>query len=129
MTGHFSNGSEPDLTSDATETTYLSSAAQVAGVSLDGVVTSAANGNAGITVTNGGFTANVSVVVELGVTMVALGLTPPIVTLRELGSTAQVAVRGRFSDNSQRDLTSDPATSYSVNPAIATVSASGLLQA
>jgi PKD repeat protein len=129
VTGHYSDNSERDLTGSATGTTYVSSAPQVATVSTEGIVTSSANGNAGITITNSGIVANVAVVVEIGVTMEALELTPPIITIRELASTAQVTVRGRFSDGSLRDLTPDAGTTYALDTAIATVSAGGLLQA
>ncbi len=129
VTGHYSDNSQNDLTPGPTGTTYESSAPQVASVNLDGLVTAVSNGSAAIAITNSGITTTVSVVVELGVTMEAIELTPPILTLRELASTAQVAVRGRFSDGSLRDLTADPATVYSLDSAIATVSPGGLVQA
>ncbi len=130
VTGRFSDGSERDLTAAATGTTYTMSAPAVATSGANGVVTSVGDGGANIVIANSGITATVPVVVEQGVALQAIELTPPIVTLRELGATAQVTLRGSFSDGSLRALTSDPGTIFSIDAAaIASVSASGLVTA
>ncbi len=130
VTGRFSDGSERDLTAGATGTTYSTSAPAVATADGNGVVTSVTDGAARITIANSGVTAAVPVVVEQGVALQALELTPPIVTLRELGSTAQATLRGSFSNGSLRDLTNDPGTTFLIDDAaVASVSASGLVTA
>lgn len=130
VTGRYSDGSERDLTGAATGTSYLSSALLVATAVGNGVVTAVGNGGADITISNNGVTGVVPVVVEQGVVLQSLELTPPIVTLRELGSAAPTTLRGSFSDGSLRDLTSDPGTSYSIDePTIASISINGLVTA
>ena len=85
VTGRYSDGSERDVTAAASGTIYTSSILSVATASADGVVTAVGNGNAAITIANGTITANVPVAVEQGVTLQALELAPPIVTLRGIG--------------------------------------------
>ena len=115
VTGHYSDGSERDLTAASTGTTYNSAAAAVATAGADGLVTAIGNGTTDVTVANGGFSEIVSVAVEEGVLLQALELSPPIVTLRALAATAPTTLRGSFSDGSLRDLTNDPGTTYTVD--------------
>src|SRR5688572_146750 len=89
VTGRFTDGSERNLTASTTGTTYAMSESGVVTVGDDGVVTSLANGIMTITVANSGVTASTAVVVERGVVLQSLELTPPVTTLRELGATAQ----------------------------------------
>ncbi len=96
----------------------------------DGTVTGVANGTATITARNSGLSDTTSVVVETGVTLEALELTPGSSTLRAAGATQALLLRGRFSDGSIRDLTASAgATFESSNPAIAAVAASGVVTA
>ena len=130
VTGRYSDGSERDATAAASGTIYTSSILSVAIASADGLVTAVGNGNAAIAIANGAITANVPVAVEQGVTLQALELAPPIVTLRGIGSTAATTLRGSFSDGSLRDLTSDPGTSFTIDDgAIASISGLGVVTA
>ena len=127
VTGLRSNGTSVDLTLAASGTTYESSNAFVARVAADGTVTGVANGAATITARNAGLSDTVSVVVEAGVSLDSLELTPGASTLRSPGSTQALTLRGRFSDGSVRDLTTAAGTTFeSSNAGIATVGASGI---
>ena len=129
VTGHYSDGSERNLTAASTGTTYSSAAAAVATAGAEGLVTAIGNGTTDITVANGGFSEIVSVLVEEG-SLQALELSPPIVTLRALAATAPTTLRGSFSDGSLRDLTNDPGTTYTIDDtAVATSSGVGVLTA
>ena len=112
VTGRRSDGSTIDLTPGAAGTTYESSHPFVARVSTDGVVTAVADGEATVTVRSGGFIAAVPVVVESGVTLDSLDLTPTVTTLRQSGATQALVLRGRFSDQTVRDLTSAPGARF-----------------
>ncbi len=130
VTGLRTNGATIDLTSPATGTTYETSNAFVARVAPDGTVTGVANGSATITARNGALSDTSAVVVEAGVTLEALELTPGTATLRSPGATQTLALRGRFSDGSFRDLTTAPGTTYeSSNAGVAGVSATGTVTA
>ena len=131
VTGHFSDGTTRDLTPGSAGTTYESSNRFVAKVSADGVVTSAGNGSTTIAVRHQGFSANVTVNVEVGVTLQALQMTPESVTLRSAGVAEQLSVNGAFSDDSIKDLTAAATgTVYeSSHPSVATVSPDGLVTA
>ena len=57
-------------------------------------------------------------------------VTAPVATLTQLGGSTQLTVTARYADGTARDVTSSSGTQYTIsNPAIATVSASGLVQA
>ena len=130
VTGHYSDGSERNLTAASTGTTYGGAAGAVATAGADGLVTAIGNGTTDITVANGGFSETVSVLVEEGVVLQALELSPPVVTLRELAATAPTTLRGSFSDGSFRDLTNDAGATYSIeDTAVATTSGIGVLTA
>ncbi len=130
VTGLRTSGGTIDLTSPATGTTYETSNAFVARVAPDGTVTGVANGSATITARNGALSDTSAVVVETGVTLEALELTPITSTLRAPGTTQTLTLRGRFSDGSLRDLTTAAGTAYeSSNTGIAGVSASGTVTA
>ena len=60
----------------------------------------------------------------------SVSVTTPVATLTELGASAQLAVSARYADGSTRDVTSGSGTQYTIsNPAIATVTNGGLVQA
>ena len=118
VAGVRTNGTTVDLTSPVSGTIYESSNAFVARVAADGTVTGVANGTATITARNSGLSDTTPVVVEAGVTLEALELTPGSSTLRAAGATQALLLRGRFSDGSTRDLTAGAgATFESSNPA------------
>ncbi len=130
VAGLRTNGTTVDSTSPVSGTIYESSNAFVARVAADGTVTGVANGTATITARNGGLSDTTSGVVEAGVTLEALELTPGSSTLRAAGATQALLLRGRFSDGSTRDLTAGAgATFESSNPAVAAVGASGVVTA
>ena len=130
VTGHYADGSERNLTSASTGTSYSSATGAVATVGTEGLVTAIGNGTTDITVANGGFSEIVSVLVEEGVVLQALELSPPIVTLRALAATATTTLRGSFSNGSLSDLTNDPGTTYTIDDtAVATSSGVGVLTA
>ncbi|MCI0441056.1 MAG: Ig-like domain-containing protein, partial [Chloroflexi bacterium] len=131
VTGIFSNGARQEVTSASAGTTYESSNRFVAGVGADGLLTSIANGDTVITAHNGGLADTADVLVEVGVALQSLGVTPPAATLRNQGETQQLEVAGEFSDGSLRDLTSpSTGTAYeSSDPAVALVSPEGVVTA
>ena len=86
MTGRRSNGSMVPLTTAAAGTTDENSNPFVASVSADGLVIAVANGTSTITARNGSLTDSAAVVVEIGVSLDALELTPALSTLRESGA-------------------------------------------
>ena len=98
VAGLRTNGTTVDLTSTASGTVYESSNVFVARVGAEGTVTGVANGTATITARNSGLSDTTSVVVETGVTLEALELTPGSSTLRAAGATQALLLRGRFSD-------------------------------
>ena len=131
VTGAFSDGQSRDLTAASTGTTYESSNPFVAAVASDGRVKSVANGSATITVHNLALQATADIVVEAGVTLTSLKLTPPASTLRARGATEQLVLMGTFSDGTARDLTlaSAGSTYESTGTGIVSVSADGLVTA
>ena len=130
VTGRRSNGSMVALTTAAAGTTYENSNPFVASISADGLVTAVANGTSTITARNGGLTDSAAVVVEIGVSLDALELTPALSTLREGGAQQQLNLTGRFSDGTTRDLTGHEGTRYvSSVQAVAAAGAAGLITA
>jgi PKD repeat protein len=78
----------------------------------------------------GSATATASVNVTPAIALLALDLTPPIITLRQLTATHAATLRGYFSDGSTRELTGDPDTTFATgDPAVATVDGEGLVTA
>ncbi|MGE5243269.1 MAG: Ig-like domain-containing protein [Betaproteobacteria bacterium] len=119
-----SDGSSIDVT--ALDTTYESSNTFVATVNGGGAVHAVANGNATITVHHGSLTDTAAVMVETGVTLDSLDLSPPAETLRSVPASYALTLRGHFSNGDVRDLTAAAGTVYqSSNPAVATVDATG----
>ncbi|HEY2435414.1 MAG TPA: Ig-like domain-containing protein, partial [Vicinamibacterales bacterium] len=130
VTGRRSDGSTVLITSAAAGTHYESTNTFVARVDESGLLTSVGNGSATITARNGALSATAAVVVEAGVTLQSLDLTPAEATLRAIGAAQPLALRGRFSDGTLRDLTTDAGVTYdSSDAAIARVAANGLVTA
>jgi hypothetical protein len=129
-TGRRSDGLTSDLTAASTGTTYQSSNRFVASVNADGLVTAVANGEATITATNGQLSDTSSIVVEAGVTLDAVQLTPATATLRSAGAVLPLTFTGQFSDGTTRDLTTAPGTTYvSSNTSAASVAGDGRVTA
>jgi hypothetical protein len=125
VTGLMSDGSSIDLTS-AADTAYASDHPFVATVDAAGVAHAVGNGNATISVRHGQFTDSAAIVVEAGVTLESLELSPAETTLRNAGATVTLALRGRFSDGDTRDLTTADGTTYrSSSSDVATVDRTG----
>jgi len=119
INGLFSDGSQQALTSGVT---FVSSNPAVATVDATGLVTSAANGSATITVSAQGVPA-----VQIPVTvksLVSIVVSPTSITLTTIGQVQALAVTGQFSDGSQQILTGS-VSFISSNPSVARVDLSG----
>ena len=129
LTGLYADGTTKDLTAGSTGTTYESSNGFVAAVGADGELTAIANGATTITARHGGLETSSNVTVEIGVTLDTLTVAPSVGTLRAAGATRQLAVTGRFSDGSVRDLSgAATGTAYqTTDAAVAAVGANGLV--
>ena len=117
--GNFDDGSTQLLTS----LNWSSSATGVATVDGNGVATSVGTGTTTITATSGGISGTAALRVS-GATLVSLAVTPANASMA-VGTTAQFAATGTFSDSSTQDLTHSVVWSSST-PAVATIAASGL---
>ncbi|RLJ18333.1 hypothetical protein DJ031_11780 [bacterium endosymbiont of Escarpia laminata] len=104
VTADFSDRSTQDVTAAATGTTYESGNPFVATVGSDGRLTALANGATTITAQHNGFSDQAQVVVEVGITLDSLDMSPVQVTLRTTSDAVQLMVTGSFSDGSSRDL-------------------------
>lgn len=124
--GRLSDGSLQNLTGQAA---WASSAPAVARVSNNvlplGLVTSVGEGTTRISATVGAVTGE-TVFSVTPAELVSLAIAPSTFTLIE-GATRQLSVLGTFSDASTRDVTG-AVTWTSQNPAVATVSATGLTE-
>jgi trimeric autotransporter adhesin len=114
------NGDSKDVTSTAKWTTSSSGIASVSA----GLVKAVGSGNATITASQDGITANGSVIVNnLALTSIAITPTSPTVAS---GSTTPLTATGTFEDNSTKPLTSQVAWS-SDTTSVATVNSSGVV--
>ena len=112
------NGDSQDVTSSAK---WTSSSDSIATVSA-GLVTAVASGNATVTASQDGITANSGVIVNtLALNSIAITPTSPTVAS---GSTTPLAATGTFEDNSTKTLTSQVAWT-SDKTSVATVNSSG----
>jgi PKD repeat protein len=128
VTGQYSDGSSSDLTPSSAGTTYESSASGVVTVGAEGAVTAVADGVATITARNGGFSATAQVTVAIPPSLTGLDVVPARATLRGIGATLALTLTGRYSDATQRVLTSSPDVTWeSSQPAVASVSATGVV--
>jgi uncharacterized protein YjdB len=114
-----------DVTAMATFTSSDTSVATVAGATI----TAVNNGTATIMADNAGITGMVMVTVS--VMPNAISVSPTMASLRSVGATQQLTVTGDFGAQGMLDQTaaSRGTTYLSSNPAIATVSAAGLVTA
>jgi len=126
VSGHRTDGVTVDVTAGSSGTSYESSNPFVARVDADGKVTAVANGTATIATRNAGLVDTAVVLVELGVTLQRLELSPSSATLRAAGARQSLSLRGFYSDGSTRDLTAGSGVTYdSSQSAAATVSPAG----
>ena len=121
VTATYKDGKEENVSQKAT---YTSSNAAIASVSSSGVVTALAEGTAQITVQYGGKSISVPVTGSV-VSLQTLAVRPESVNMRK-GAAQQLEVKATYSDNKVTDVTSQ-ATYQIAQPAIATVSATGLI--
>ena len=100
-TGTYTDGSTLDLTSAVTwSTTDLT----IATVSSQGIATSVTVGNAAVTAHSGSITGSTTLTITPAV-LVSIAVTPAIPTI-PLGTTAQFAATGTYTDHSTQDITS-----------------------
>jgi uncharacterized protein YjdB len=99
-TGHYSNGSNKDL---STQATWSSSATNVATVDNTGTVTAVFSGTTTITATFEGFTANTTVTVNAQ--LVSIAVTPAKPQIAK-GTTQQFTANASFNDGTHKNLTS-----------------------
>ena len=130
VTGRFNDGSAEDRTASAAGTRYRSSNPYVARVDSEGLVTGLGNGSAVITAESEGLAATAEILVESGVTLDVLTLSPEQATLRLPGESLQLEVTGSFSDG-ERDLTAAATgTTYAAVPTgVLTLGADGRVSA
>ncbi len=119
-TGTYSNGTTQNLTSTAT---WTSSNTNVATVSAAGIVTTITNGTATITAQSG--TVKGKATVKVSVTLTSMAVTPSSTTL-PANATQALKATGSYSNGTTKTLTG-AATWASNNPAVATVSSTGLV--
>ena len=122
-TGTYSDGTSKDISATVT---WTSSSPTVASVSNTGLVGAIAAGSSTISAASGGLTAStVATVTSPSVTLTGLTLSPLTPSITK-GATRQLTATGAYSDGTSRDL-STSATWSSSNPAVASVSSSGLV--
>ena len=124
VTGSYDNASSANLTG---QSTFSSSNPSVAAVNASGRVVALKSGSAIITATSGGQQAQVAVTVTI-VTLQSISVSPLAITYVYLGESRQLAVTGSYSDGTMSQLNSG-VSFVSENPAIAAVTASGLVSA
>ena len=134
-TGHYSDGSTNDISS---QVTWASDSPGISAVSAAGLATGITAGNADITATLSGVTSpSVSLTVAAPITTTTTTTTTITVTLSSItiapnpplsltmGSTQQFTANGNYSDGSTKDISSQ-ITWTSSNSAAATISSTGL---
>ena len=124
VTGHYESGDTVNLTSQAGFTT---SDASVATVSTSGRVVARAYGDATITATVEGFSAQAVVNANI-ITLTGIEVMPSPVSMIFIGETESLTVTGIYSDGSQA-LLSTGLTYATGNPAVATVDSAGQVTA
>jgi uncharacterized protein YjdB len=122
-TGHFSDGTSQDMTSNVT---WTSQTPAVATITAAGLATAKSAGTSAISGTSGAVTGSASLTVT-AVTLKTLTVTPANPTLAK-NATQQFMATGTFNDGSTQNLSSSVAWS-STTPAVATISSNGLVTA
>jgi uncharacterized protein YjdB len=123
VTGLYSDGSSKDLTASVV---WTSSSPNLAGVSMKGLVTASAAGSVTVTATVNQTAGAISLtIVPAVLESLAVSAGSPQIPL---GATEPLTATGTYSDGSQHDVTSTAAWT-SLQPAIASVSSSGLVTA
>jgi len=123
-TGNYSNGSTLNLTSAVTWSSTNTAAATVGSL---GLATGIAAGTTNIRAAYNSVTGSTGLIVQAGLSLVSIAVTPASFTLPS-GGTQQLTATGTYSDNTTQNLTS-AVTWSSNNTAAATVSGSGLVTA
>ncbi|MCA9505143.1 MAG: hypothetical protein KC616_18775 [Myxococcales bacterium] len=119
----FDDGSTLDVTGEAS---FATSDVRVASVAPGGRVVATGKGNAFVTALYRGVTGQAGVVVDF-VSLDALEVTPTQILFGDLAATTQLSVVGRFS-NGTAGLPGVPLTFTSSDPAVVSVSATGLVR-
>lgn len=128
--GKLSDGRWMNLTSSASGTVYQVDNSAVASIDIEGAVSALAGGTAQISATNSQKTAYGTVKVQLPPVLVGIAVSQQYMTLIEPVTTWQIPVIGIYSDGTTKDISADPATTYSVaDTLVATVSPSGFVTA
>ncbi|NVB81389.1 MAG: hypothetical protein HOV81_23535 [Kofleriaceae bacterium] len=122
-TGHYTDNSTQNLTS---QVTWTSATPAKATISAAGLVTALDPGTSVITATMGAISGTTTVTVTPA-ELVSFAVTPANPTIGD-GQTQQMTATGRYTDTSTADLTGT-VTWTSATPATATVSAAGLVTA
>lgn len=131
--GTLYNDTVENLTASDSGTTYASSNGEVVSVSAEGLATALAEGNTVVTATNGILSDSITITVSTSAAAIleSIEITNEDFSLTASGATRQLSVLGHYSDGGTQDVTSSASgTTYvSSNPAVATVSAEGLVTA
>src|SRR5215831_5118471 len=122
-TGHYSDGSTQNLT---TQVIWSSSMTSVATIASGGLATSVSVGSTTVTATLGS-TSGSTMLTVTAAQLVSIAVTPGNASV-PLGTLQQYTATGTYTDNSTKDLTASVTWSSSAT-GIATISSSGLLTA
>lgn len=123
VTARYDNGTEKNVTGQAT---YLTSAASVASVSPSGLVVAQGDGSATITASYEGKTAVATVNAAI-VTLISISVDPASLTFSAVNETRTLGVTGHYSDETTAPLTG--AVFATSSAAVATVNAQGVVTA
>ncbi len=121
-TGHFSDNSTENLTS---QVTWVSATPSVATISATGLASALARGTSSITASLDGITGSTTLTVTPPLRSITVTPANPHIAV---GATEQFTATGTFSDNSTENLTSEVIWT-SATQSVATISSTGLAQA
>jgi len=119
-TGHYSNGTNSDITSSVSWTSSNNSIAVING---SGVATGVTTGSVTITATMGAISGNTALTVNPA-NLLSISITPSAPSIAK-GTTQQFTATGTYTDGQSRDITSS-VTWQSGTTSVATITASGL---
>jgi hypothetical protein len=125
-TGTYSDGSTADITSQVTWASSNPAIATISSAGLAGLATGETAGNTNITAIMSGVTSSPVTLTVIAPTLSSIMIMPAAPTLGGVGATQQFSAAGIYSDGSTADVTSQVTWSSS-NPAIATISSTGLV--